>query len=83
MTRAWALQDAKDRLGEVVEAAQQAPQLVTEGGVASAAVISAADYRRVEHILGRKPGLVQHLLAIPKDDGGFERSDVTLRDVEF
>ena len=48
MNRIWQLQEAKNKLSEVVdEAMQSGPQLITRRGVEAAVVISFADYRKM------------------------------------
>jgi prevent-host-death family protein len=49
MPRTWQLQDAKNRLSEVVEeAVRQGPQVITKRGIETAVVLSYADYRRLQ-----------------------------------
>ena len=44
----WQLQEAKNRLSEVVdEAMQNGPQLITRRGIEAVVVISFADYRKM------------------------------------
>jgi prevent-host-death family protein len=44
----WQLQEAKDRLGEVIDLAQtEGPQIVTRHGLAVAVVVDADEYRRL------------------------------------
>jgi antitoxin Phd len=48
MNRIWQLQEAKNKLSEVVdEAEQNGPQLITRRGIEAAVVISFADYRKM------------------------------------
>lgn len=48
MTRAWQLQDAKNKFSEVVEEAlKNGPQVITKRGVETAIVLSYADYRKM------------------------------------
>jgi antitoxin Phd len=48
MNRVWQLQEAKNKLSEVVdEAMQNGPQLITRRGIEAAVVISFADYRKM------------------------------------
>lgn len=48
MTRVWQLQDAKNKLSEVVEEAlHHGPQLITKRGVEAVIVLSYADYRKL------------------------------------
>ncbi len=49
MPRTWQLQDAKNRLSEVVEeAVTHGPQVITKRGVETAVILSYADYRRLQ-----------------------------------
>ena len=48
MTHVWQLQEAKNKLSEVVEAAlTNGPQVITRRGAETAIVLSYADYRRL------------------------------------
>jgi prevent-host-death family protein len=48
MPRIWALQDAKNRLSEVVNRAEKdGPQTITRHGKKAAVVISVRDYQRM------------------------------------
>lgn len=48
MARVWQLQEAKNKLSEVVdEALSNGPQLITRHGVETAIVLSYAEYRRL------------------------------------
>lgn len=50
MSHVWQLQEAKNNLSEVVEAAlHEGPQIITRRGAATAIVLSYADYRRLVH----------------------------------
>ena len=81
----WSLQDAKNSFSAVVEAASKGtPQTVTKRGKPAVVVLSVAEYERLAHKEPEKrPSFVEHLLAMPKDDGEFERIDIKMRDVEF
>jgi antitoxin Phd len=53
MARTWQLQEAKNRLSEVVEGAlREGPQVITRRGKETAVVLSYDDYRRMT--AGRK-----------------------------
>jgi prevent-host-death family protein len=53
MVRSWQLQEAKNRLSEVIERAlKEGPQIITRRGVETAVVLSLADYKKLS--LGRK-----------------------------
>jgi hypothetical protein len=46
-------------------------------------VLSVRDYERLNQPRGPKRSFVEHLFAMPKDDGSFERAEIEPRDVEF
>jgi prevent-host-death family protein len=74
MGRSWALQDAKNRLSEVVDrAGAEGPQVVTRRGEAVAVVLSMADYQQLS---GRvSDAFVDFLLSAPThEDFQVERS---------
>ena len=50
MRRIWQLQDAKNKLSEVVDQAiRHGPQVITRRGVEEAVVISTAEYAKLRH----------------------------------
>lgn len=70
----WSVQDAKNRFSAVVEAARRAPQTVTKHGRPAVVVVAADEYarlRRLERL--NAPSFADHLLAMPTDDGAFDR----------
>jgi prevent-host-death family protein len=80
----WSIQDAKNRFSEVVEAAQQEPQLVTKHGKPAVVVVAADEYKRLRRLERLKaPTFADHLLAMPTDDGKFERLIGHLREPRF
>jgi prevent-host-death family protein len=81
----WTLQDAKNRFSAVVEAAQHGqPQLVTKRGAPAVVVVSAEEYARLRTFeQAAQPSFVDHLLAMPRDDGTFERIDAEPRTTDF
>jgi prevent-host-death family protein len=85
--RQWSLQDAKNKLSEVIGAAATAPQIVTRRGVKTAVVISYRDYVRVAEAVGREqPSFEQFLLTAPKDPADTKpttRIALKLRDVDL
>jgi len=84
MSASWSLQDAKNRFSAVVTAAKREPQTVTKHGKPAVVVVDAAEFARLRKLeLLHAPSFIEHLLAMPKDDGEFERMDFKLRDVEF
>ncbi len=81
----WALQDAKNRFSELVNAAiQGTPQRVTRRGKPAVVVIATEEYERLRYLEKAKaPGLAALLLAMPQDDGEFERSRIGFRPTDF
>ncbi len=81
----WSLQDAKNSFSAVVDAAVHGrPQTVTKRGKPAVMVVSVEEYERLSRSGdGARPSFVDHLLAMPQDDGDFERSAVSLRDVDL
>lgn len=84
----WALQDAKNKLSEVVDAAARGqPQVVTRRGVETAVVISYHEYERISAVRrGRTTSLAVYLLAMPTAPGpagAIERTELEPRDVAF
>ena len=80
----WSVQDAKNSFSAVVEAARRAPQTVTKHGKAAVVVVSAEEYARLRDLAhGKLPSFAEHLLAMPQDDGEFERVEIRLRDPGF
>lgn len=85
LNRPWRLQDAKTHFSQVVDAALRGEvQHITRRGRAAVVVLSEEDYRRLtRNARVEAPSFVEHLLAMPRDDGGFERSAVALREVDL
>jgi antitoxin Phd len=87
--REWSLQDAKNKLSEVVDAAVHGlPQLVTRRGVKTAVVMSYKDYTRVATIVETPhPSFEDFLGAIPKHEKDvedeFERIQIVPRDIDL
>jgi antitoxin Phd len=81
----WPLQDAKNRFSAVVEAALAGrPQRVTRRGKPAVVVLADAEYERLRLAEKAKaPTFVEHLLAMPQDDGEFERLPLKPRDFDF
>jgi prevent-host-death family protein len=80
----WSLQDAKNRFSSVVEAARHGkPQVVTKHGKPAVVVVAVDEYARLRHLERLEaPTFVDHLLAMPADDGVFDRLEGTLRDTD-
>ena len=81
----WSLQNAKNQLSRVVDAARTGEaQVVTRHGKPAAVVLSFEDYERLRGLETRAlPSFRDLLLAMPQDDGGFERIGVEPRPVEL
>ena len=71
----WTLQDARNRFGAVVDAALAgSPQRVTRRGKLAVVVVAVEEYERLRHLeKAGAPALAELLLAIPQDDGEFDR----------
>jgi antitoxin Phd len=83
-SRNWSVQDAKNRLSEVVEAARRKPQMVTKHGKPAVVVLAAEEYDRLRKLQQLKaPSFAEMLLAMPQGDVEFERLDATPRDAEL
>lgn len=82
MPRSWQLQVAKNRLSEVVDDAQRAPQIITRRGKEAAVVLSAEHYAR---LVGAKGRLIDLLRKAPRIRGGLDvtRSDDPGRDIDL
>jgi prevent-host-death family protein len=82
--RSWSVQDAKNRFSEVVEAARRAPQTVTKHGKPAVVVVDVLEYERLQRLeRAQAPSFAEVLLAMPQDDGDFQRKDVRMRDLEL
>lgn len=81
----WALQDAKNKLSELVAAAVRGePQVVTRRGVEAAVVISYQEYERIAAARqGAIPSFGEYLLAMPTAPGpdtDIDRIELAARD---
>ena len=79
--KTWQLQEAKNRLSEVIRMAAHAPQSITLRGEPVAVVISMQSYKKL-----MKPGksLVEILKSAPEDLGNLilpERKDTRIRKI--
>ena len=84
VSKKWALQDAKNKLSEVVdEAARHGPQIITRRGVETAVVLSFDDFAALSR--GKNESLADFLLASPLGGSGLEldRSSDTGRKVKL
>ncbi|MBI4558192.1 MAG: type II toxin-antitoxin system Phd/YefM family antitoxin [Candidatus Hydrogenedentes bacterium] len=81
MSKAWQLQEAKNKLSEVVEkAVQEGPQHITKRGKAVAVVLSLKNYERLS---GRKESLVEFFRRSPLRGIRLERVKDLPRKVEL
>lgn len=63
----WQIQEAKNRLSELVEAAlREGPQEITRHGKSVAVVLSRDEYERLASSANRKPSLAKFLLDAPR-----------------
>lgn len=80
----WSVQDAKNRFSEVIEAAQREPQTVTKHGKPAVVVLAAEEYERLRTLQHLKaPSFAELLLAMPSDEGEFERLEGRMREAGF
>ena len=81
----WNLQDAKNRFSAVVrEALAGYPQHVTRRGKRAVVVLAEDEYDRLRRLeAATAPSLADMLLALPRDDGDFERLAADPRPVAF
>lgn len=70
LVKEWQLQDAKNRLSEVVKLAQEAPQTVTVHGKPAAVIVSFKDYQTLTQ---PKMSLLDVMKTAPK---GFADLDI-------
>ena len=77
----WPLQDAKNKLSALVNAALAGePQLVTRRGRPAVVVLAADEYERLRRLdRSDAPALGELLTQIPQDDQDFERISVPAR----
>lgn len=83
MKGSWALQDAKNRLSEVVsESLRRGPQIITRRGKETAVVVSYEEWMRLSRRRGR---LIDVLRRAPRVPGGLDvkRSRDTGRKVDL
>ena len=82
--RNWSVQDAKNRFSEVIKAARREPQTVTKHGKPAVVVVDAEEYKRLQRLgVLKAPSFADHLLAMPTDDGEFERLRGSLRETNL
>lgn len=79
----WSVFEARRRFADLVEAARSAPQVVTKTGAPLIVVLAVEEYDRLRARQRPMASFADHLLAMPKDDGEFERVTIEPRDIEF
>ena len=79
----WSLEDAKNGFSAVVAAARSGrPQTVTKHGKPAVVVVAVEQFARLQAAgKAAAPRFNELLLAMPADDGAFERVAVRPRDV--
>lgn len=81
MRNSWQLQEAKNRLSEVIETAiQEGPQYITRRGKNAAVVVSSKEYERLK--CGKR-SLVEFLRAAPLQGLDLARDKSLPREVEL
>ena len=81
MSKVWQLQEAKNRLSEVVEKAlQDGPQRITKRGKTAAVILSAKDYERLKR---HKESLVSFLRRAPLRNVRLDRTRDMPREIEL
>ena len=76
--RNWSVQDAKNRFSD------REPQTVTKHGKPAVVVVAAEEYKRLQRLgVLKAPNFADHLLAMPIDDGDFERLRGSLRETNL
>lgn len=84
---AWSLQEAKNRLSELVALAERGrPQLVTKHGRAAVYVVDAREFEAMRRRAKPVKSLGEHLLDFPRggpEDFEFPRALVVPRDAEL
>ncbi len=82
-TKKWALQDAKNKFSEVVNAAGAGdPQIVTRRGVPAAVVLSMEEFAKYQKFSKiQQPSFTEYLLNIPTGDGEIDRLNIEPRNI--
>jgi antitoxin Phd len=75
--RQWSIREAKDRLSELVDAAQQSPQAITRRGHEAVVVLSRKDYDRLQR---QVEPLTSFFARAGLDDVEIERVQAAVRD---
>jgi prevent-host-death family protein len=77
------MRDARNHFSAMMAAARRMPQMVSKHGKPAVVIINAADYERLRQLeRAQAPSFKDHLLAMPRDDGAFERMDSELSEME-
>lgn len=77
--KSWSVRNAKDRLSEVIEAAQREPQAITRRGRCAAILVSETEYRRMR---AQEQPLTEFFASAGLDDVEIERVKALPRDRE-
>ena len=83
--KTWSLYEPKNRFSVVVEAARAGEaQWVTRRGERVSVMVSIQEYERLKALeKGASPGFAGLLLAMPQDDGEFDRMPLQPRNIEL
>ncbi len=80
----WQLQDAKDRLSELVKLAEsEGPQEITVEGRAAAVLLSATDYQRLTRSTESLADFIRRSPLHGLDELEFERDKSPVRDLKL
>ncbi|NJK42954.1 MAG: type II toxin-antitoxin system Phd/YefM family antitoxin [Pleurocapsa sp. SU_196_0] len=83
MQKTWALNDAKTQFSEVIERAQQEPQLVTKHGKNAAVVLSYEAYQKLIPTDNAWDALRPEHPVLEEEESPFERTRTIERPVNF
>ncbi|MYC30729.1 MAG: type II toxin-antitoxin system Phd/YefM family antitoxin [Chloroflexi bacterium] len=81
----WTLQDAKNKPGQLIDAALAGePQHVLVQGQRAVVILSAAEYDRLRQLEeSHPPSFSGLLLELPQDDQEFDRPNITPRALDL
>ena len=79
--REWTIQDARNKLNELVNSAESGePQRVTRRGQPAVVILAAEDFDRLRNLEeSNLPSFSGLFLEIPQDDQEFDRPSITPR----
>ena len=80
----WSLREAKNQFSAVVNAAMAGtPQRVTRRGKPAVVVLATKEYERLRYLeIASTSSFADYLLAMPQDDGVFERLPLSIRSAD-